>query len=71
MPPALRYVKEVHLIVLVPSELRLPRGRHGQCTAQTSHVLVEAVAVLARISSHDLIASVLDRNGHLTGRGNW
>ena len=32
--------------------------------------MIEAVAVLARISSDDIIASVLNRNGHLTGRNN-
>jgi DNA invertase Pin-like site-specific DNA recombinase len=52
------------------TELRLPRRRRGQCGAQTSHELIEAVAVLARICSDDLIAGVLNRNGHLTGRGN-
>jgi hypothetical protein len=70
VPPALRYMNEALPIVLVPSELRLRLGRRGQCSAQTSHVLVDALAVLVRISSHDLIASVLNRNGHLTGRGN-
>jgi hypothetical protein len=52
------------------TELRLPRRRRGQCSTQTSHELVEAVAVLARICSDDFIAGVLNRNGHLTGRGN-
>ncbi|WP_157467716.1 helix-turn-helix domain-containing protein [Edaphobacter aggregans] len=32
--------------------------------------MIEAITVLARISSDDIIASVLNRNGHLTGRGN-
>lgn len=54
----------------VHTELRLPRRRRGQCSTQTSRALIEAVAVLARISSDDLIAGVLNRNGHLTGRGN-
>jgi hypothetical protein len=52
------------------TELRLPRRRRGQCSAQTSRELIEAVAILARICSDDLIAGVLNRNGHLTGRGN-
>lgn len=50
--------------------LRLPRRCRGQCSTQTPRELIEAVAVLARISSDDIIASVLNRNGHLTGRGN-
>jgi DNA invertase Pin-like site-specific DNA recombinase len=54
----------------VHTELRLPRRRRGQCSTQTSRELIEAVTVLARICSDDLIAGVLNRNGHLTGRGN-
>jgi len=50
--------------------LRLPRRRRGQCSTQTSRELIEAVGVLARICSDDLIAGILNRNGHLTGRGN-
>jgi hypothetical protein len=54
----------------VHTELRLPRRRRGQCSTQTSHELIEAITVLARISTDDVIAGVLNRNGHLTGRGN-
>lgn len=54
----------------VHTELRLPRRRRGQCSTQTPHELIEAITVLARISTDDIIASVLNRNGHLTGRGN-
>lgn len=32
--------------------------------------MIEGTTVLARICSDDLIAGVLNRNGHLTGRGN-
>lgn len=52
------------------TELRLPRRGRGQCSTQTSRELIEAVGVLARICSDDLIAGILNRNGHLTGRGN-
>jgi len=52
------------------TELRLPRRRRGQCSTQTSRELIEAVGVLARICSDDLIAGILNRNGHVTGRGN-
>jgi DNA invertase Pin-like site-specific DNA recombinase len=52
------------------TELRLPRRRRGQCRTQTSRELIEAVEALARICSDDLIAGILNRNGHLTGRGN-
>ncbi|HUZ95593.1 MAG TPA: recombinase family protein, partial [Edaphobacter sp.] len=52
------------------TELRLPRRRRGQCSTQTSRELIEGVVVLAGICSDDLIAGVLNRNGHLTGRGN-
>jgi hypothetical protein len=54
----------------VHTELRLPRRRRGQSSAQTSHELIEAVTILARIANDDFIAGVLNRNGHLTGRGN-
>lgn len=54
----------------VHTELRLPRRRRGQCSTQTSRELIEAIKVLARISTDDIIASVLNRNGHPTGRGN-
>jgi hypothetical protein len=54
----------------VHTELRLPRRRRGQCSTQTSRELIDAITVLARIASDDMIASVLNRNGHLTGRGN-
>jgi len=54
----------------VHTELHLPRRRRGQCGTQTSRELIEAITVLARISSDDIIASVLNRNGHLTGRAN-
>lgn len=54
----------------VHTELRLPRRRRGQCSTQTSRELIEAITVLASISSDNIIASILNRNGHLTGRGN-
>jgi Recombinase len=54
----------------VHTELRLPRRRRGQSGAQTPRDLIEAITVLARIATDDIIASVLNRNGHLTGRGN-
>jgi hypothetical protein len=54
----------------VHTELRIPRRRRGQNSAQTPRDLVEAVRVLARICSDDLLASALNRNGLLTGRGN-
>ena len=38
------------------TELRLPRRRRGQCSTQTSRELIEAVGVLTRICSDDLIA---------------
>jgi len=54
----------------VHTELSLPRRRRGQCSTQTPRELIEAITILARISSDDIIAGVLNRNGHLTGRGN-
>jgi hypothetical protein len=52
------------------TELRLPRRRRGQNSAQTSQTVLDGVRVLARLCSDDLIAGVLNRNGLLTGRGN-
>jgi hypothetical protein len=54
----------------VHTELRMPRRRRGQCATQTSQELIEAIAVLARTSTDDIIAGILNRNVHLTGRGN-
>ena len=54
----------------VHTELRLPRRRRGHNRQHTSHDIVEAVRVLGRICTDDLIAGVLNRNGLLTGRGN-
>jgi hypothetical protein len=42
------------------TELRLPRRRRGQCSTQTSRELIEAVGVLSRICSDDLIAGILN-----------
>lgn len=53
----------------VHTELRLPRRRRGQCT-HTATEIVEAVRVLVRVCSDDLIAGVLNRHGLRTGRGN-
>jgi len=54
----------------VHTELRLPRRRRGQNTTHTSKEAVEAVRVLSRICADQSIASFLNRNGLLTGRGN-
>ena len=52
------------------TELRLPRRRRGQNSAQTSKEIIDTVRVLTRICSDEVIAGVLNRNGLLTGRGN-
>ncbi len=54
----------------VHTELRVPRRRRGQSSAQTDKAIVEVVQVLVRICTDDLIASALNRNGLRTGRGN-
>lgn len=54
----------------VHTELRMPRRRRGHSRAHTPKEIVEAVRVLARICSDDLIAGTLTRNGLLTGMGN-
>jgi hypothetical protein len=52
------------------TEVRVPRRRRGHNNGHTDKGLVEAVSSLAKICSDDLIAGVLNRNGHKTGRGN-
>lgn len=52
------------------TELHVPRRRRGECQSHTPVGIVEAVSVLARICSDRVIASVLNRNGLLTGKGN-
>ena len=51
------------------TEIRLPKRRRGQRNA-TPPDIVEAVRLLARIASDDVIAGVLNRNGLVTGNGN-
>ena len=54
----------------VHTELRLPRRRRGHNRQHTSQDIVEAVRMLVRICTDDVIAGVLNRNGLLTGHGN-
>ena len=54
----------------VHTELRVARRRRGQNAKQTSKDIVDAVRVLALVCTDEVIASVLSRNGKLTGRGN-
>jgi hypothetical protein len=54
----------------VHTEVRVPRRRRGQNRVQTPKDLIAAIRVLARICSDDILASTLNRNGLLTGRGN-
>lgn len=53
----------------VHTELRVPRRRRGSAT-RTSTDIIEAVRILARVSSDKAIAGFLNRNGLKTGRGN-
>jgi DNA invertase Pin-like site-specific DNA recombinase len=52
------------------TEVRVPRRRRGYNNGHTDKTLVEAVSLLAHICNDELIAGVLNRNGHKTGRGN-
>jgi DNA invertase Pin-like site-specific DNA recombinase len=54
----------------VHTEVRVPRRRRGYNNGHTDKTLIEAVALLARICTDDVIAGILNRNGHKTGRGN-
>ena len=66
---AAEIVLHIHWRGGVHTELRLPRRRRGQMT-HTAQDVVAAVRSLARLCTDDVIASVLNRNGLRTGRGN-
>jgi DNA invertase Pin-like site-specific DNA recombinase len=67
---AAEVVAVIHWKGGVHTELRLPRRRRGQNSSHTSKEAIGAVRVLARICTDQSIASFLNRNGLLTGRGN-
>jgi DNA invertase Pin-like site-specific DNA recombinase len=54
----------------IHTELQVRRRRRGENSAQSPKDLVEAVRILARICSDEMIAGVLTRHGLRTGRGN-
>jgi hypothetical protein len=54
----------------VHTEVRLPRRRRGQNSSQAPKEVIEAVRELSHICSDKIIASILNRNGLVTGRGN-
>lgn len=53
----------------VHTELRVPRRKRGSAT-RTDQDIIAAVRVLARVSTDQMIAGFLNRNGLRTGRGN-
>ncbi len=55
----------------VHTPLRLPRRRRGESRGHTSKDVVEAVRVLSRIYSDEMIAGVLNRAKLSTARGNY
>jgi len=55
----------------VHTPLRLPRRRRGESGGHTPKDIVEAVRVLSRIYSDEMIASVLNRAKLPTARGNY
>jgi DNA invertase Pin-like site-specific DNA recombinase len=55
----------------VHTPLRLPRRRRGESRGHTSKDIVEAVRVLSRIYSDEMIAGVLNRAKLFTVRGNY
>jgi hypothetical protein len=54
----------------VHTEVRLPRRRRGQNSGQAPKQVIEALRELSHICSDKTIASILNRNGLVTGRGN-
>lgn len=69
-PEGAEIISVIHWKGGVHAELRMPRRRRAHSRAHTPKELVEAVRVLSRICSDDLIAGILTRNGLLTGMGN-
>lgn len=56
----------------VHTQLNVPRRRRGQSNGHTSVHVVEAVRLIARVCSDEMITNVLNRNGLLTGhRNRW
>jgi len=55
----------------VHTPLRLPRRRRGQSSGHTPRDVIEAVRVLSRIYSDEMIAGVLNRAKMTTVRGNY
>ncbi|WP_291689365.1 hypothetical protein [Bradyrhizobium sp.] len=68
-PNAAEITLVVHWTGGVHSELRLPRRRLGQRNS-TSADVIAAVRQLVLITSDDVIAGILNRNGLVTGHGN-
>ena len=62
-------VLTVHWAGGVHTERRLPKRRRGQRNS-TAPDIIDAVRLLVRIASDDLIAGLLNRNGLVTGNGN-
>ena len=54
----------------VHTELRLPRRRRGQSNGHASKEIVDAIPLLARVCTDEIIAATLNKNKLLTGRGN-
>jgi hypothetical protein len=54
----------------VHTELRIPRRRRGYNRAHNPKEIVDAIRILVRICSDDVIAGALSRSGLVTGRGN-
>jgi len=68
-PQAGEIVLILHWVGGIHTELRLPRRRRGQ-SKSTAVEIIEAIRVLVRIASDDLIAGLLNRNRLTTGYGN-
>jgi hypothetical protein len=69
-PAAGEVILVIHWKGGVHTELRLPRRRRGHSSGHTSKEIVDAVRILARTCSDDMIAGILNRNRLVTGRGN-
>ena len=69
-PQAGEIIAVIHWKGGVHTELRIARRRRGYSRAHTPQEIVDAIRVLVRICSDDVIAGALTRSGLVTGMGN-
>jgi hypothetical protein len=59
----------IHWVGGAHTELRVQRQKRGVSSRRAPESIVEAVRILARVCGDELIAGLLNKNGHSTGSG--